>query len=126
MSSIEQGISKTAHFLTCEFKGQVASQYNPPWMQSLSKPYNVSKTYEAEVISKEYEIDIMHTVHEVDIRGSSIKDGPLGNVSIFKQAITLAPPRGTPFERLSHKYLPHKSLNTTAQVCNCPHWANTK
>ena len=46
-----------------ELNGKVGSQYSPPWLQSLSKRYNVSKMYEADVMGKVYEIDVTDTVY---------------------------------------------------------------
>ena len=95
-------------------------------MQSLSKPYNVSKMYLADVMGKVYEIDVMDTVYEVDVTGNSGKEGPLDNVSKLKQAITLATPPDTYIKLLPHKYSPHKSISTTAQFSKCLHWPRTK
>ena len=65
-------------------------------MQNLSKLYNVSKKYGANVMCKIYKIDVIDTVHEVDVTGNSVKNSPIDNVGVFKQAITLAPPPDSP------------------------------
>ena len=62
LSSIERKLNRRARFPTPELNGQVASQYNPPCMQSLSKLYNVNKMYEAFVMGEVHEIDVMDTV----------------------------------------------------------------
>ena len=109
MSSTEREIDRKARFPIPEVNGQVPSQYSLPCMWSLFKRYNVSKLYEANVLGQVYEIDVMDNVHEVDVTRNSVKEGPLDNVSIFNQEISLAPPQDTPLS-LYHTSIYHTSF----------------